>query len=421
MAKAIDKLNDRTVKTLKKPGYHPDGNGLYLCVKPTGSKSWILRYMIAGKAREMGLGPFPAIGLADARQKRDSERKALSGGTDPIAARDALQAAKKLAVAKLSTFNDCVDRFLAAKSIEWNNVKHRAQWRATLTTYAAPVFGELPVQAVDTDLVIKALTPIWTTKTETASRLRGRIESVLDWATVSKLRSGDNPARWRGTLEKLLPAPGKIAKVEHHPALAYRDVYAFLQRLAPLDATAARALEMVIYTGLRTTETLGATWAEIDLDAGVWTVPASRMKMKREHRVPLSAPALQVLRNCYATRINEYVFPSPNSTTGRPRPLSNMAMLQLLKRMNRTDITPHGFRSTFRDWAAEQTNFPREVCELALAHSVGSDTEKAYQRGDLFEKRARLMNAWAAYCSMKPNDATVTPISRKATATRATA
>lgn len=244
---------------------------------------------------------------------------------------------------------------------------------------------------------------------------------MLDWATVSKLRSGDNPARWRGTLEKLLPAPGKIAKVEHHPALAYRDVYAFLQRLAPLDATAARALEMVIYTGLRTTETLGATWAEIDLDAGVWTVPASRMKMKREHRVPLSAPALQVLRNCYATRINEYVFPSPNSTTGRPRPLSNMAMLQLLKRMNRTDITPHGFRSTFRDWAAEQTNFPREVCELALAHSVGSDTEKAYQRGDLFEKRARLMNAWAAYCSMKPNDATVTPISRKATATRATA
>jgi integrase len=415
MAKAIDKLTDRAVKALKTPGHHLDGNGLYLCVKPSGSKSWILRYMIAGKAREMGLGAFPAIGLADARKKRDSQRKALSEGTDPIAAREALQTAKKLANAKLSTFNDCVNRFLATKSVEWSNLKHRAQWRATLTTYAAPVFGDLPVQAIDTDLVIKALAPIWTTKTETASRLRGRIESVLDWATVSKLRSGDNPARWRGTLEKLLPAPGKIAKVEHHPALAYQNVYAFLQLLAPLEATAARALEMVIYTGLRTTETLGATWAEIDLAAAVWAVPASRMKMKKEHRVPLSAPALQLLRKCAATRINDYVFASPNSTTGRPRPLSSMAMLQLLKRMNRTDITPHGFRSTFRDWAAEQTNFPREVCELALAHSVGSDTERAYQRGDLFEKRRNLMNAWAKYCEAAPHAvASVTSINRKA-------
>ncbi len=415
MAKTIDKLEDRKIKNLSTPGYHHDGRGLYLCVKPTGAKSWVLRYMLDGKAREMGLGSFSDIGLSRAREKRARARELLDQRIDPIDQQNERDTAKRLAKAKLCTFNECVDRFLAAKSIEWQNVKHRAQWRATLTTYAAPVFGDLPVQAIDTDLVIKALTPIWTTKTETASRLRGRIESVLDWATVSKLRSGDNPARWRGTLEKLLPAPGKIAKVEHHPALAYRDVYDFLQLLAPLEATAARALETVIYTGLRTTETLGATWAEIDLVAGVWTVPASRMKMKKEHRVPLSAPALQVLRKCYATRMNDYVFPSPNSTTGRPRPLSNMAMLQLLKRMNRTEITPHGFRSTFRDWAAEQTNFPREVCELALAHSIGSDTEKAYQRGDLFEKRARLMNAWAAYCTAKPQDAaTVTPIRRNA-------
>ena len=411
MAKAIDKLTDRKVKTTKKPGYHGDGNGLYLCVKPTGAKSWILRYMVAGKAREMGLGGYPAIGLADARERRDSERKRLAEGVDPIAARDAQQAANKVAQAKKSTFNDCVDRFLAAKSAEWTNIKHRAQWRATLQTYAAPYFGELPVQAVDTDLVIKALAPIWTTKTETASRVRGRIESVLDWATASKLRSGENPARWRGNLEKLLPKPGKIAKVEHHPALAYRDVYAFLQLLGQSDATAARALETVIYTGLRTAETIGAKWAEIDFDAAVWTVPATRMKMKKEHRVPLSAPALQVLRNCYALRVNDYVFPSPNSTTGHPRPLSNMGMLQLLKRMKRTDITPHGFRSTFRDWAAEQTNFPRELCEMALAHTVGSDTEQAYQRSDLLEKRARLMSAWATYCDTKPNDAaTVTHI-----------
>jgi integrase len=417
VARAIDKLSDRTVKSKKAAGYHADGNGLYLCVKPTGAKSWILRYMIAGKAREMGLGGYPAIGLADARQRRDVERKRLVDGIDPIEAREAQRAANEVARAKRATFNDCVDRFLAAKSAEWKNAKHRAQWRATLETYAAPYFGELPVQAVDTDLVVKALSQIWLTKTETASRVRGRIESVLDWATASKMRTGDNPARWRGNLKELLPKPRKIAQVKHHPALPYRDVFAFLQLLAQSDATAARALETVIYTGLRTNETIGATWDEIDFTSKVWTVPASRMKMKRNaHRVPLSAPALRVLRKCYANRVNDYVFPSPSSTTARPRPLSNMAMLTLLKRMKRTDITPHGFRSTFRDWAAEQTNYPREVCEMALAHSVGTDTEKAYQRGDLLEKRARLMASWASYCNTKPNDAaTVTPIKRKAT------
>lgn len=415
MARAINKLDDRTVKSKKAAGYHADGNGLYLSIKPSGAKSWILRYMVAGKAREMGLGGYPAFGLADARQRRDSERKRLADGIDPIAARDEQQAENRIAQAKKATFNDCVDRFLAAKSVEWTNAKHRSQWRATLETYAAPYFGELPVQAVDTDLVVKALSPIWLTKTETASRVRGRIESVLDWATASKMRTGDNPARWRGNLKELLPKPSKIATVTHHPALPYRDVYAFLQLLALSDATAARALETVIYTGLRTAETIGAKWDEIDFAANVWTVPASRMKMKKEHRVPLSAPALQVLRKCYANRVNDYVFSSPNSTTGRPRPLSNMAMLVLLKRMKRTDITPHGFRSTFRDWAAEQTNYPRELCEMALAHSVGTDTEKAYQRGDLLEKRARLMASWATYCNTKPNDAaTVTPINRNA-------
>lgn len=415
MAKAIDRLTDRKVKTLQAPGYHADGNGLYLCVKPSGAKSWILRYMIGGKAREMGLGGFPLIGLADARKRRDSERKRLSEGKDPIATRDALLEADKreqaINVAKGTTFNDCVSRFLSAKSIEWSNLKHRKQWQATLDTYAAPVFGELPVQVVDTDLVMKALTPLWTEKTETASRLRGRIEAVLDWATVSKFRSGENPARWRGNLDKLLPKPGKIAKVEHHPALPYRDVSAFLQLLAPLEATAARALEMVIYTALRTGEVIGSKWDEINLDAGVWIVPADRMKMKKEHRVPLSAPAVRVLRNLHAVRINDYVFPSPNSTDGRPRPLSNMAMLELLKRMKRNDITPHGFRSTFRDWAAEQTNFPREIAESALAHSNNNATEAAYQRGDFFEKRAQLMNAWAKHCHTQPSEAaSVTPI-----------
>jgi len=417
MAKRVDRLTDRTVKALQSAGYHADGNGLYLCVKPSGAKSWILRYMIGGKAREMGLGGYPVFGLADARKKRDSERKRVSEGVDPIATREALQVAgkreKAIALARGTTFNDCASRFLSAKSIEWSNLKHRKQWQATLDTYAAPVFGELPVQVVDTDLVMKALTPLWTEKTETASRLRGRIEAVLDWATVSKFRSGENPARWRGNLDKLLPKPGKIAKVEHHPALPYRDVNAFLQLLAPLEATAARALEIVIYTALRTGEVIGAKWNEINLDAGVWIVPAERMKMKKEHRVPLSAPAVRVLQNLHALRINDCVFPSPNSTDGRPRPLSNMAMLTLLKRMKRTDITPHGFRSTFRDWAAEQTNFPREIAEASLAHSNNNATEAAYQRGDFFEKRAQLMNAWAKHCQTAPGEVGSVTLIRK--------
>jgi len=420
MGKAIDRLTDRLVKSVKDEGYFADGNGLYLAVKASGAKSWILRFMLNGKSREMGLGGFPTIGLADARSKRDNARKLLAEGIDPLAARHAaLEAGKQaaaLAVAKQTTFDDCVDRFLSAKSIEWSNEKHRKQWRATLETYASPVIGNLAVQAIDTDLIVKVLTPIWVTKTETASRLRGRIENVLDWATVSKFRSGENPARWRGNLETLLPKPGKVATVEHHAALPYREIFDFLQTLSTHDATAARALETVIYTGLRTNEAIGARWEEIDLNAGVWIVPKERMKMKREHRVPLSSSALRVLRACHATRINDFVFPSPQSSDARPRPLSNMAMLTLLKRMKRTDITPHGFRSTFRDWAAEQTNFPREIAEAALAHSTNNATEAAYQRGDLFEKRARLMEAWANYCAAKPQTAaSVTPIRRKAT------
>lgn len=408
------------MKAIRGEGYYADGNGLYLAVKASGAKSWILRYMLNGKSREMGLGGFPLIGLADARVKRDQARKQLTEGVDPLAARDAAAAAAAaiqaaaLAVAKLTTFDQCVDKFIAMRSVEWRNAKHGGQWKSTLATYASPVIGNLPVQAIDTDLVVKVLTPIWTTKTETASRLRGRIENVLDWATVSRFRSGENPARWRGNLDKLLPKPSKLTTVQHHPALPYREIFDFLQTLSTHDATAARALETVIFTGLRTNEVIGAKWDEIDLSAGVWIVPKERMKMKREHRVPLSPAALRVLRTCHATRINEFVFPSPQSTDARPRPLSNMAMLTLLKRMNRTDITLHGFRSTFRDWAAEQTNFPREIAEAALAHSTNNATEAAYQRGDLFEKRARLMDAWASYCATKPQiAASVTPIRRK--------
>jgi integrase len=280
------------------------------------------------------------------------------------------------------------------------------------------VFGEVAIADVDTDMVLKALTPMWLTKTETAKRVRGRIESVLDWAKASKLRSGENPALWRGNLDKLLPQPSKITTTKHHAALPYRDMHTFVQTLAQSDATAARAMEFVIYTLTRTGEAIGAQWNEIDFDAGVWTIPAKRMKgtkgKRRIHRVPLSSAALALLHRLRATTASAYVFPSPRNTEARDRPLSNMAMLEMLKRMKRTDITTHGFRSAFRDWCAEQTNYPRELAEAALSHVLKDKTEAAYQRGDYLEKRARLMEAWAEYCQTAPQvSAKVSPIRKQ--------
>jgi integrase len=421
---AIDRLNARRIKTETDEGYHLDGKGLYLLVKPTGAKSWVLRFALNGKKREMGLGAFPEVGLADARQKRDTARNLLADGIDPIEARDAqlhaTKLAESLARAKAITFDDCAARFIAVKSAEWTNAKHTAQWTASLAAHASPVFGKVAIADVDTDLVLKALTPIWKTKTETATRVRQRIEAVLDWAKVSKLRVGENPAIWRGNLDKLLPQPGKIAVTGHHPALPYRDVYGFLQTISQSDAMAARALEIVILTATRTSETVNAQWSEIDFDAGVWTIPAKRMKAKREHRVPLSAAALAIFNRLHELKTSAYVFPSPSNTEARNKPLSNMAMLTLLMRMKRRDITPHGFRSTFRDWCAEQTSYPRELAEAALAHVLENKTEAAYQRGDLLEKRARLMESWAEYCNSAPQvSAKVTPIGGRSRASRA--
>jgi integrase len=415
---ATDRLSARGVKTETTAGYHLDGKGLYLLVKPSGSKSWVLRFTLNGKKREMGLGAFPAIGLSDARQKRDDARKLLTDGVDPINTRDAQgrasMLAESLARAKATTFDDCVERFIAVKSAEWTNVKHTAQWRATLATYASPVFGKVAIADVDMDLVLKALTPIWKTKTETATRVRQRIEAVLDWARVSRLRIGENPAAWRGNLDKLLPQPGKIATKGHHAALPYRDINPFLQTLSQSDATAARALEFTIYAATRTGETIGAKWSEIDLDARVWMIPANRMKSKRLHRVPLSSPAIALLTRLHATKTSAYVFPSPMNTEAKEKPLSNMAMLTLLKRMTRTDITTHGFRSAFRDWCGEQTNYPRELAEAALSHVLSDKTEAAYQRGDYLEKRARLMEVWAEYCQTAPQvSANVSPIRKQ--------
>jgi integrase len=304
------------------------------------------------------------------------------------------------------TFRQCAEAYIDAHRTSWKNDKHAAQWPATLATYTFPIFGDLPVQSIDVALVTKALEPIWRDKTETASRLRGRIEAVLDWAKARGYRHGDNPARWRGHLDKLLPARAKVQRVEHHAALPYAEIGPFMAQLREQDSMAALSLQFLILTAARTSEVLNATWSEVDLGAAIWTIPVDRMKAPREHRVPLSKPAVALLRELYKHLTGDFIVPS-----GKPsRPLSNMAMLKLLERMGRADLTVHGFRSTFRDWAAERTNFPREVAEHALAHSLPDKVEAAYLRSDLFDKRRKLMEAWARHCTTAAADSTVTQL-----------
>lgn len=369
---------------------YADGGGLYLQISRSGTKSWIFRFAMEGREREMGLGPVHTIGLSDARLLAAEARKLKLRGEDPIEARRAERQAKKLDDARAMTFKQAAAAYIKANKAGWKNAKHAAQWEATLAAYADPIFGALPVAAVDTGLVMKALEAIWTEKPETASRLRGRVESVLDWATARGYRKGENPARWRGHLEKLLPARSKVKAVEHHAALPYRELPKFMAALRGQAGVGARALEFAILTAARTGEVIGATWDEIDLDAETWTVPKERMKAKREHRVFLSDSALAVLKPLKEAARSNYVFPGGKDG----KPLSNMAMLTTLKRMKRDDLTAHGFRSTFRDWAAETTNYPSEVVEMALAHVVSNKVEAAYRRGDLFEKRKGRMRDW---------------------------
>jgi integrase len=365
-----------------------DGGGLYLQVSETGGKSWSFRFMLAGRAREMGLGPVHTISLAEARQAARDCRKLRLEGIDPIEARKQRQ---ESATAKggAMTFPGCAEAYIRAHESGWRNPKHVQQWRKTLETYAYPVFGALPVEQIELPSVMRVLEPIWREKAETASRVRGRIESVLDWATVRGYRKGDNPARWRGHLDTLLPARSKVQKVTHHPALPYVKLPSFIRNLQEQKGIAARALEFLILTAARTSEAIGAQWSEFDLDQRMWTIPAERIKSRREHRVPLGDRALAILAELQV-QDSRVVF--PGGKIGKP--LSNMALLAVLKRMKRTDLTAHGFRSTFRDWAAEQTNFPREVAEMALAHTVGDKVEAAYRRGDLFEKRIEIMHKW---------------------------
>jgi integrase len=398
----INRLTALNVDRMREPGLHHDGAGLYLQVT-TGrhgvTKSWLYRFVLDGKERRMGLGSFSDVSLAEAREKAGDARKQVKDGVDPIEHRRTMRAAAALAKTKAMTFDQCRDAYITSHRSTWRNAKHAWQWSASLSTYVTPIFRKVSVQDVDVALVTKALEPIWTTIPETASRLRGRIEVILDWAKVRGLRSGENPARWRGHLDHLLPRRSKVRKVKHHAALPYAEMASFMAPLRDRSAIAARALEFAILTAARTAEVLGARWDEIDTIQRIWTVPADRMKAGKEHRVPLSACALAVLNAMSKVRQTEYVFPGDRRAT-----LSNTSMLMLMRRMNRGDLTTHGFRSSFRDWAAELTDFPSEVVEMALAHVIGSKVEAAYRRGDLFDKRRRLMDAWAEFCAKEPRE-----------------
>jgi integrase len=413
-ARTIGRLTALKVEKAKLPGMYPDGGGLYLRVTPEGTKQWVLRYMLNRRARWMGLGPLALYGLQEARTKALDARKLRHDGIDPIEARRAERARKRLEEAKAVTFKQCAEAYINSHRAGWRNGKHAGQWSATLATYAYPLIGGLPVKSVDTGLVLKVLEPIWTAKPETAGRLRGRIECILDSAKARGYREGENPARWRGHLDKLLPRLSKVRQVEHHAALSFAELPDFLTRLRQQEGIAARALEFLILTAARTGEVIGARWDETDLLDKTWTIPAARMKAHREHRVPLSARALAILREMQATRREDsddaFVFPGGRSKA----PLSNMAFLMLLRRMGRGDLTAHGFRATFKTFASERTSFQNEIVEAALAHVIGDKVEQAYRRGDLFEKRCRLMDAWSKFCEQPAPASKIVPISRQA-------
>jgi integrase len=389
-----------------------DGAGLYFRVTPTGGRGWIFRYMLDGQRHDLGLGPYPAVTLADARERALAARRQVVGKIDPVAekARDALERKKK--AAKAMTFAQCAEAYIAAHSAGWRNARHAAQWKASLRDYVNPVLGELPVEAIDVALVMKIVEPLWNTKNETGTRVRGRVEVVLDWAAARGYRQGENPARWRGHLENLLPKPSRVQRVEHHAALPYQQVAGVIAELRRQESIGALALEFLILTAARLAEVIGAGWNEINLADRVWTVPAERMKSDREHRVPLSDGAITIIEKMQAMRSDHSLFPSS-------KPGSRISYLPLslaLKKACTEKVTMHGFRSSFRDWCAEQTTFPTEVAELALAHQVGTKVEQAYMRSDLFEKRRQLAAAWARYCDTPAAEGRVVPLRQVAVA-----
>ena len=392
---AIHRLTNLRIRKITKIGRFADGGGLYLQVSKWGSKSWIFRFSLYGKNRHMGLGSLNDLSLAEAREWAAKNRGLLKHGIDPIDQRNQQRRDHLDRNAPNHKFRECAEAFIAANESQWKNHKHRRQWRRTLELYAYPTLGDTEIDKVTVSQVLKALEPIWLEKTETASRLRGRIETVLDWAAARGYRGEDNPARWKGHLDKILPKKSKTRRVVHHPSLPYQEIGKFIEVLREANDQPAKALEFLILTAARTSEVLNATWGEIDLANRMWVVPALRMKNGRQHRVPLSEPTLQLLDELPGNRSSQFIFES--AVTGRQ--LSNMSMLQWVKRSPFSGITVHGFRSTFRDWVAEQTDYPREVAEYALAHSLSDRTEAAYQRSDLFFRRVNLMEDWARHCS----------------------
>ena len=392
-----DRLTDRKIAVLKIPGFYADGGNLYLDFKDPPSKNWVLRYTRNGRAHDYGLGAYPAVSLAEARLARDAALAKLRSGIDPVEERRAERLAPKLERARAMTFRQCAEAYVAGHEAGWKNVKHVYQWSQTLEAYVYPIFGGLPVQVVDTALVMKAVEPIWLGKTETAARVRGRIEAILDWATAREYCSRDvpNPARWKGHLENLLPRKSKVAPTKHHAALSYAELPSSIAELTAHTRIGALALRFTILTCVRTKEALEAPWDEINLAEKLWTIPADRMKGGREHRVPLSGPALDILATLKRLPPSPFLFPADPPL----RPVGKMIMLQQLHRMGRKNLTVHGLRSTVRDWVGESTNFASEVAEMALAHKIPNKVEEAYRRGDLLRRRRQLMDAWAKFAT----------------------
>lgn len=412
MPRKAKELSALEVSRLTKAGRYAVGvvDGLHLEVSGTGARSWVLRITVGNKRSDIGLGGYPAVTLAAAREAARETRAKVRNGIDPVQESKAIKSALKASQAAALTFKECAEKYIAAHKEAWKNEKHRAQWTSTLEAYAYPHIGSLLIRDIELPNVLAVLEPIWKTKTETASRLRGRIESVIDWATANGYRQGLNPARWRGHLDKLLAKPSKVAKVEHHEALALSAVGSFMVELRKLDGQGPRALDFAILTAARSGEVRGATWEEIDIPGKLWTIPAGRMKAGREHRVPLSAEAIKILEA--QPRLAETNLAFPSARGGK---LSDMTLSAVTRRMG-APCVPHGFRSSFRDWASERTNYPSEMAELALAHTISDKVEAAYRRGDMFEKRRRMMDDWAKFCGTVEAPRAVIPLRRKSAA-----
>lgn len=393
---ALERLSARQVQTAP-PGARPilkaDGGGLYLRIAPTGAKSWIFRYRAGARQHDLGLGPFPDVGLSEARERASAQRRLRRDGKDPMQQRRAQRDAAALERANAMSLRECTDLYVAAHRAAWKGSANEAQWRASLATYAFPLIGDLPVTAIDTGAVMRVIEPLWREKPETASRVRRRIEALLDYAGARGWRQGDNPAKWRGHIEHMLPSRTEAKPVEHFAALPYAEVSGFMAAVRERDGVAANGLQFLILTATRANEVLGATWAEIDLVNRVWIIPAARMKSGREHRVPLSDAAIALLGKPGTP--DTFVFPC-GKTGGKPY---RHLFFNELRRLGRGDLTVHGFRSSFRDWAAERTSYPAEVAEMALAHAVGTAVERSYRRTDLFDRRRRLMADWAKFCA----------------------